>query len=396
MTDVNPAQRSEATGLDGVTVTTPDGAELLHDVTLLAGPAELLAILGPSGSGKSTVLRAIAGLTPIQSGDVLIGGRSMRGVPTHDRHLAMVSEAPALIPFLDVGDNVTWGMRARHLPSPEIENRLRSRSALLRLGRLLARRPVGLSAGERERVALGRALVDVPSAFLLDEPLGHLDAAERVRMRHVVADLVRSAGVPALFVTHDQTDALALADRVAVVREGRVVQLDTPRGLYRRPVDLFVAGFVGAPAIGLLRGRLISSGDWAGFTIGSRVLPLWRPVPAELRGSMGRELILGLRPNDVQDSRETRDAGTVTLPATAAVVERLGSETLVTLTVDAPPVLAPGSDPPAGPRAQLRARFPAHSTVRVGDTVEVALDSAQVHIFDPVSGRALWHPPADT
>jgi multiple sugar transport system ATP-binding protein len=381
------------TGLDDVTVATPDGTELLHAVTLLAGPAELLAVLGPSGSGKSTVLRAIAGLVPVQSGDVLIAGRSVRGVPTHERHLAMVSEAPALIPFLDVGHNVTWGMQARHVPEPEIESRLRTRSALLRLGRLLGRRPVGLSAGERERVALGRALVDVPSVFLLDEPLGHLDAPERVRMRRVVAEVVRSAGVPALFVTHDQSDALALADRVAVVRDGRVVQLDTPRALYRRPTDLFVAGFVGTPAIGLLRGRLVSAGDWAGFRIGTRVLPLWRPVPPELRDWVGRDLVLGLRPTDVQDARAGSDAEAVRLPAVAAVVERTGSQTLVTLTVDAPAVAAPGADLPVGPRARLHARFPARSSVRVGDSVELAIDSAQVHVFDPASGRALWHPP---
>ncbi|MDQ1661106.1 MAG: multiple sugar transport system ATP-binding protein [Blastococcus sp.] len=393
MTESTPAPRPGATGLDGVTVATPEGIELLHAVTLLAGPAELLAILGPSGSGKSTVLRAIAGLVPIQSGDVLIAGRSVRGVPTHERHLAMVSEAAALIPFLDVGHNVTWGMQARHLPAPEIEDRLRTRSALLRLGRLLGRRPEGLSAGERERVALGRALVDVPSAFLLDEPLGHLDAPERMRMRRVVADVVRSAGVPALFVTHDQTDALALADRVAVVRDGRVVQLDTPRELYRRPVDLFVAGFVGTPAIGLLRGRLVASGDWAGFRIGTRILPLWRPVPPELQGWVGRELVLGLRPTDVQDAGAGGQAEAVRLPATAAVVERMGSQTLVALTVDAPSVAAPGADLPVGPRARLHARFPARTAVRVGDRVELAVDSTQVHVFDPVSGRALWHPP---
>jgi multiple sugar transport system ATP-binding protein len=242
-------------------------------------------------------------------------------------------------------------------------------------------------------VALGRALVDVPSAFLLDEPLGHLDAPERIRMRRVVADVVRAAGVPALFVTHDQTDALALADRVAVVRDGRVVQLDTPRELYRRPVDLFVAGFVGAPAIGLLRGRLVASKDWAGFQLGGRVLPLWRPVPPELQGSIGRELVLGLRPTDVQDARLGGDAEAVRLPATAAVVERIGSQTLVALTVDAPSVAAPGADLPVGPQARLHARFPGRTTVQVGDVVELALDSAHVHVFDPVSGRALWHPP---
>jgi multiple sugar transport system ATP-binding protein len=160
-------------------------------------------------------------------------------------------------------------------------------------------------------------------------------------------------------------------------------------------VDLFVAGFIGTPTIGLLRGRLVSSGNWAGFRIGLRTLPLWRPVPAELRARLGTDLILGLRPTEVQDARVASEAATVRLPATAAVVERTGPQTLVTVTVDAPAVTAPGADPPAGPRAQLHARFPAHTAVRVGDAVELAIDSAQVHVFDPVSGRALWHPPSD-
>lgn len=395
MTGSRPGPGPGLTGLDGVTVVAPDGATVLHEVTLLAEPGELMVILGPSGSGKTTVLRAMAGLTPVQRGDVLIAGRSVRELPTRERHLAMVSEARALIPFLDVGHNVTWGMRARHRPAPEIEDRLRTHSALLHLSRLLGRQLAGLSAGERERVALGRALVDVPSAFLLDEPLRNLDAAERIHLRQVVADVVRRAGVPTLFVTHDQTDALAVADRIALVRDGRVVQIGTPRELYRQPVDLFVAGFIGTPAIGLLRGRLVSSGNWAGFQIGSRTLPLWRPVPAELSGRQGAELVLGLRTTDVQDAREGSGPETVRLPGTAAVVERLGSHTLVTVTVDAPAVAAPGADPPAGPRARLHARFPARTPVQVGDDVELRIDSSQVHVFDPVSGQALWHPPGD-
>lgn len=393
MTGSVPGVGAGPTGLDGVTVVAPDGRSILRDVTLLARPAELLAVLGPSGSGKTTVLRVIAGLTRVQSGDVLIGGRSVRDLPTSERRVAMVSEVRALIPFLDAGRNVTWGMRARHRPAAEIEDRLRTHSALLRLTRLLGRRPEGLSAGERERVALGRALVDVPSAFLLDEPLRNLDAAERIHLRQVLADVVRRAGAPTLFVTHDQTDALAVADRIAVVRDGRVVQVGTPRVLYRQPANLFVAGFVGTPAIGLLRGRLVASSEWAGFRIGSRTLPLWRPVPAELQGRVGAELVLGLRPTDVQDARDSSDAATVRLPGTVAAVERTGAQTLVTVTVDAPAVTAPGADPPEGARARLHTRFPARTGVRVGDEVELALDSAHVHVFDPASGGALWHPP---
>ena len=383
------------TGLDAVTVVAPDGTELLHDVTLLAGPTELLGILGPSGSGKSTVLRAIAGLTPVQGGDVLIGGRSVLRVPPHRRRLAMVFETPALIPFLDVEDNVTWGMRARHRPDPEIRDRLRTRSAMLRLGRLLGRRPAGLSAGERGLVGLGRALLDVPAAFLLDEPLGHLDPPERMRMRHAVADLVHGVAVPAFFVTHDQTDVLGVADRIAVVNGGRVVQLGTTRELYDEPADLFVAGFVGAPAMGLLPGRLVASGGWAGVQVGNRTLPLWTPLAPSVRDQVGRDVVLGLRPHDVLDGASPSKAETVTLPAVAESVEHLGPETVVTVTVDAPPVRAPGADPPSGDRAQLRARYPAATAVRRGDRLVVAVDATHAHVFDPTSGRALWHPASD-
>jgi multiple sugar transport system ATP-binding protein len=383
--------RPGATGLDDVTVLDAAGAPVLERVTLLAAPAEVLAVLGPSGSGKSTVLRAIAGLVGVERGEVWVAGRRVTGVPAHERGLAMSFETAALLPFLDVAGNLTSGMRTRHRTEGEIASRLTAGSRALGIGRLLGRRPAGLSAGERGLVGVGHATIDVPNAYLFDEPFAHLDAAGRAAARRTVAARIREAGVPALYVTHDQEDAFAVADRIAVLRAGRVVQDGTGRELWERPVDLFVAQFVGSPPMGLLRGRLVEAGGTAGFVIGARTLPLWSPVPDLLRDRLGADVLLGLRPESVGP---VGGAQTVGLDGTAVVVERTGPATAVTEELDLPPVTAPGADPPAG-RARLTARFPPRAALRTGDPVRVAVDATRVHVFDPVTGRALWHPPSD-
>jgi multiple sugar transport system ATP-binding protein len=387
---VGPDARG-ATGLADVSVLGPDGNRVLDGVTLLAGPAEVLAVLGPSGSGKSTALRAVAGLIEVQTGEVWVAGRQVTGLPPHERQLAMSFETAALVPFLDVAGNLTAGMRTRHRTEGEIAARLTAESRSLRIGRLLRRRPAGLSAGERGLVGVGRAVIDVPSAYLFDEPLAHLDAAGRAQARQALVSRVREAGVPALYVTHDQTDAFAVADRIAVLRAGRVVQLGTGRELWERPADLFVAQFIGSPPMGLLRGLLVESAGVAGFAVGPRTLPLWSPVPGELRPWLGRDVVLGLRPESVG---RAGGAQTVGLEGTAVTVERTGPATHVTVELDAPPVTAPGADPPAG-RARLAARYPPRDGVRAGDRVLVAVDATRVHVFDPDTGAALWHPPSD-
>jgi multiple sugar transport system ATP-binding protein len=379
------------TGLDAVTVLGPDGAPVLDGVTLLAGPAEVLAVVGPSGSGKSTALRAVAGLVEVQRGEVWVAGRRVTGVPAHQRGLAMSFETTALLPFLDVAGNLTAGMRTRHRSKGEIAARLTAETRMFRLGGLLRRRPAGLSAGERGLVGVGRATIDVPEAYLFDEPLAHLDAAGRAQARRSIAARVREAGVPALYVTHDQADAFALADRIAVLRAGRVAQTGTGRELWERPAGLFVAQFVGSPPMGLLRGRLVESGGTGGFVVGARTLPLWSPVPDLLRDRLGADVLLGLRPESVGP---VGGAQTVGLDGTAVVVERTGPATAVTVELDLPPVTAPGADPPAG-RARLTARFAPRTALRTGDPVRVAVDATRVHVFDPVTGRALWHPPSD-
>jgi multiple sugar transport system ATP-binding protein len=397
------------TGLQDVTVVHRDGDVALRQVTLWAGPGELLVVLGPSGSGKSTLLRAVAGLTDVQSGEVFINGRQVTRLPVQKRDVAMVFESGGLLPFLDVAGNIGWGLRARHVPEAEVAERVSAQARGLRLTRLLARKPKTLSAGEQGLVGVGRALVRAPSVYLLDEPLAHLDAADRARMRRRIVEVVKGRGVTTLYVTHDQADALAIADRVAVLRDGTVVQVDTPLDLYRRPADLFVAGFVGSPPIGLLPARLVvspaSSGSVgsagsagsvgsAGYQVGARTLPLWTPVPPPLRDSIGRQVVLGVRPEDVYDASEECDPELVALPATVVGVEHTGAEKVVTMELAAPPVNTPGADRSelGADAARLRSRFPAGSTVRPGSSVQIAVDVARAHVFDGTTGRARWHP----
>lgn len=367
------------TGLAGVTVVLGD-APVLHDVTLLAGPREILAVLGPSGSGKTTVLRTVAGLQQATTGDVLVAGHRCNGVPTRARDVAMVFQDVGLDPTVDVATNMARGLRMRGVPEPQAADRVAGHARRLRLGRLMGRRPTTLSPGEQGRVGIGRALVREPRAFLFDEPLAHLDAADRARMRRLVTEMVARAGVAALYVTHDPVEAMAVGDRLAVLRDGRVVQADRPITVYRRPADLFVAGLVGEPPLGLLPATLVATDAGAGYRVGDRTLPLWRPPPPALAGHAGRAVLLGLRAEDVAEAGPAADPASVTLPATVAAVEVTGPEARVAVRV---------AVPGAGP---LGARFDPRTTVRPGDRVEVVVDAARAHVFDPVTERALHHP----
>ncbi len=380
------------TGVERVTVVR-GGTTVLRDVTLQAADGELLVVLGSSGSGKSTLLRALAGLDEITSGEVVIKGRRVTGLPPRERRTAMVFQASALIPFLDVSRNLGWGLRVQGRPEPEVGERVSGLARQLRLDRLLPRRPGQLSGGERGLAGIGRALVQTPDVFLLDEPLGDLDAVQRVEVRRQIVEIVRSLGVTTFYVTHDQAEGLAVADRIAVLHRGEVVQVGRPRELYERPVDLFVAGFIGEPPIGLLPARLVSSGGQAGFEVGTRTLPLWQEVPPALLEHVGREVVLGLRAEDVQgaDARPTPES--VTLEAVVSDVEYSGRHNVVALLVDAPPLVVPGGELSAVPSvATLHAHFPPRAAIRPGDAVRVAVEAARAHVFDAVTGRALYHP----
>jgi multiple sugar transport system ATP-binding protein len=310
----------------------------------------------------------------------------------------MVFQGNALIPHLDVSRNLGWGLRIQHLPEADVQERVSGRARQLRLSRLLSRRPDQLSGGERGVVGIGHAIVQTPDVFLLDEPLGDLDAAQRPDVRRQIVDVVRSLGVATFYVTHDQAEGLAVADRVALLHQGRIVQVGTPRDLYERPENLLVAGFVGTPPIGLMTARLVVADGHAGFEMGSRTLPLWRPVPPPLREHVGRDVVLGLRAEDVHDATAGPTPETVSLDGVATHVEYTGRQNVVTVAVGAPPVTAPGVELNAADLAgaTLRALFPPRAEVRSGDTVRLLVNGARAHVFDASTGAALWHPDGTT
>jgi multiple sugar transport system ATP-binding protein len=383
------------TGLNDVTVVYANGGTALNQVTVTAEQGEILAVLGPSGSGKSTLLRVIAGLVPVNSGEVMIGGRVVTHLPADQRRVAMVFEGSTVIPFLDVAQNLGWGLQVRQVPAAEVDERVRVQARGLNLSRFLKRMPRTLSSGEASRVGIGHALVHQPSVFLFDEPLAHLDAHQRWAVRRRIVEVVKSHPVSTIYVTHDQEEAMAVADRVALLNAGAVIQTGSPRSLYSQPVNIFAACFVGSPTIGLLPARPVISGGVAGFRVGSRTLPLWRPLPAELVDLVDQDVVLGVRPEHVQDARAGNDPSVVTMPATVVLVEETGPDAIVTLEVAAAAVTTPGSRPwetGAEGRARLRSRFARGTSVRPGETVPIAVDVSRVHVFDSVTGQALHHP----
>jgi len=382
--------------LDDVSRVYPDGTAAVSHLNLYVRHGELLVVVGPSGCGKSTTLRLIAGVEPLSGGTISIGGRPMTNVPAHQRDLAMVFEAGALYPHMTASDNLRFGLAVRKMPAGEIEERVGAESRVLRIGKLLDRLPRTLSAGQRQRVAIGRATVRVPSAFLLDEPLTHLDAGERIRLRTELARILHGLGATAIYVTHDQDQAMAIGDRVAVMRAGVVEQVAEPRALYRRPANTFVASFVGEPAMALVAGRLEAGDGGAWVVLGSQRLPFPGTPSGALRTRVGTPVTVGIRPEHLTDATAVA-APRAVLFSTAARVERLGAELLVRCTLDAPQVRVPdtpGVDVNLEPASQatLAARFPARHPVRPGDRVELAVDTGQLCFFDPVTGAALWHP----
>jgi multiple sugar transport system ATP-binding protein len=378
--------------LDDVSRVYPDGTAAVSHLTLHVRHGELLVIVGPSGCGKSTVLRLIAGLEPLSGGTVSIGGRVVNDVPPGERNLAMVFEAGALYPHLTAAQNLRFGLAVRKLPEEEIEQRVGAESRVLRLGRFLNRKPRTLSAGQRQRVAIGRATVRVPSVFLLDEPLTHLDAGERVRLRTELAQLQHGLGATAVYVTHDQSQAMAIGDRVAVMRAGRIEQVAEPRTLYRRPANAFVASFIGEPAMSLLSGYVETDAGRTWVVLGGQRLPFPGTPSGLLRGRTG-PVTVGIRPEHVTDAGST--PGTPVLFSTAARIERLGTQLLVScpLTTTAVTVAdTPGVEQEPAGQAHLIARFPPGHPVRRGDRVELAVDISELSLFDPLTGEALWHP----
>ena len=360
--------------LEHLTKVFPGGTVAVDDVTLQIEDGEFLVLVGPSGCGKSTLLRMIAGLEEVTRGRISVGGRDVTDLAPRRRDIAMVFQSYALYPHMNVRQNIGYGLKVRRTPKDEARRRVEEVAKLLGLDELLDRRPAQLSGGQRQRVAMGRAIVREPKAFLMDEPLSNLDAKLRVEMRASLAQLHSRLGVTTVYVTHDQTEAMTLGQRVAVLNEGRVLQVDTPQRLYQHPANLFVAAFIGTPAMNLVEASL--GVDEVAF--GAHRVPLdrdRRPASADSR------VVLGVRPESFE-AASFAPPGAPTFTVVPVVVEELGSDALVFFHVDAEPV-APDMS------GREEAALLPESKALVGEPLELALDPGRLYFFDPENGRTL-------
>jgi multiple sugar transport system ATP-binding protein len=383
--------------LDHVSKRFADGTVAVDDANLRIDDGEFMILVGPSGCGKSTCLNMIAGLEDITEGQLRIGGRVVNQLAPKDRDIAMVFQSYALYPHMTVRENMGFALRLAKVDHAEIDRKVNQAAELLELTELLDRKPANLSGGQRQRVAMGRAIVRSPQAFLMDEPLSNLDAKLRVQMRTTVARLQNQLGTTTVYVTHDQTEAMTLGDRVAVMRAGVIQQVGTPEELYERPRNLFVAGFIGSPAMNFLP---VTLGDGRlGTPLGDIALPAEVRAKVERSGA-GRDLIMGLRPEHFEDAALVdgkRDEG-LTFPAVVDVLESLGADKfayfrvqgaratareLEELAADAGAAEAPGAGD------QVVARLDAASRAHEGETLRLWVDTRRLHLFNPADGAHL-------
>ena len=349
-----------------------DGGQVaVSDATFEAGNGELLVLVGPSGCGKSTTLRMIAGLETVTAGTISIGGRVVNEMAPKDRDIAMVFQSYALYPHMTVFENLAFGLTLRRQSKDEIGRRVGRAASMLGLDEMLERKPRQLSGGQRQRVALGRALVREPKVFLLDEPLSNLDAKLRVTMRTEIAKLHRQLGATMIYVTHDQIEAMTLGQRIVVFKDGSIQQIDTPMRLYERPANVFVAGFLGSPAMNLFRGRLLRNAGLA-LEVGTVSLALGgpNPEPAALSGYLGRDLIAGLRPEDLHLATAGAAVAGPRFTALIEAVELVGSEAYINARFGAHEIVA---------------RIPPQQLPALGDPVMLSFSPAKLHFFDAVS-----------
>jgi multiple sugar transport system ATP-binding protein len=402
--------RLAAVVFDDVSKIFPDGTKAVSEMDLEIRDSEFMVLVGPSGCGKTTALRMVAGLEEISEGTLKIGERVVNDVPPRDRDIAMVFQSYALYPHLTVYDNIAFGLRLRKMPKSEIDQRVKEAARVLDLEQFLDKKPRALSGGQRQRVAMGRAIVRQPQAFLMDEPLSNLDAKLRVQMRAEINQLQDRLGVTTIYVTHDQVEAMTMGDRVAVMRKGELQQVDTPQGLYDRPVNLFVGGFIGSPAMNMIEATLERVDGGLAASIGSQRIVLDEEAISArpgLKAYEGKHVVLGIRPEDIEDAALENDAPSERrLKGEVALTEALGSEIVVHIRTDAQPAVTEDVRELAqdvGDRAveqleqleeakeaTLVGRFGARSRVRPGDPVEVAVDTRALHFFDPDSGLGIY------
>ncbi len=397
-----------AVEFDQVSKIYPDGTKAVDAMGLDVQDSEFMVLVGPSGCGKTTALRMVAGLEDISEGVVRIGERVVNHVPPRDRDIAMVFQSYALYPHLTVYENIAFGLRLKKEKKDEIDRRVQEAAKILGLDPFLKRKPRALSGGQRQRVAMGRAIVRQPQAFLMDEPLSNLDAKLRVQMRAEISRLQGDLGVTTIYVTHDQVEAMTMGDRVAVMRKGELQQVAPPQELYDHPVNLFVAGFIGSPAMNMVEatleradgGFVVETGDQR-IALGDETMSA-RPA---LKAYEGRKIVLGIRPEDLEDAELASDIpADRRLRGIVELREALGAEIMVHFKVDAPPAITEDVRELAQDVGDERAvqqeegarettmvgRFGARSKVKEGDPAEVAVDSRVLHFFDLDTGLGIY------
>jgi multiple sugar transport system ATP-binding protein len=385
--------------LDRVSKRFPDGFEAVKEMSLDVGDGEFMILVGPSGCGKSTALRMIAGLEDITDGELRIGDQVVNEMAPKDRDIAMVFQNYALYPHMSVRDNMAFPLKLAKVPQEEIEGKVQEAAKILDLTQHLDRRPANLSGGQRQRVAMGRAIVRDPKVFLMDEPLSNLDAKLRVQMRTEVSRIQSNLGTTTVYVTHDQTEAMTLGDRVAVMRSGVLQQVGSPGDLYESPANLFVAGFIGSPAMNFMPGELDDG------KVKTPVGDL--PLSDQARqlaggGDGGRSVVVGIRPESFEDAgllgADARERG-VTFRAKIDLVESMGAEKYAYFQLEGMDVQseelqelaadAGADEVPSSGEGQVVARLEAASQVERGSETELWLDTSKLHFFDPQSGKSL-------
>ena len=393
---------------EGVTKIFGDGTRAVDELDLHIVNGEFMVLVGPSGCGKTTALRMVAGLEEISSGAISIGEHVVNDLSPKSRDIAMVFQSYALYPHLTVYDNIAFALKIRRLPKAEIRRRVEEAARILDLQPHLNRKPRALSGGQRQRVAMGRAIVRQPQAFLMDEPLSNLDAKLRVQMRADIKRLQSDLGVTTIYVTHDQVEAMTMGDRVAVMRKGELQQVASPDEVYRRPLNMFVAGFIGSPAMNMLEATVERRDDALEIVVGEARIELGHATVAAhpaLASYNGRPIVLGIRPESLEDAALVADGARHRLPGRAELREALGPDVLVHFSIAARQAVTDdvrelvedvGDDrrlerlvSGVESRATLVGRFSPDTRTREGDTIEVALDERSLHFFDPHTGLAI-------
>ena len=353
----------------------PGDVTAVHDANLEIQDQEFVVLVGPSGCGKSTTLRMVAGLEDISKGSIYIDGKKVNDIPPKDRDIAMVFQNYALYPHMSVYNNMAFGLKLRKYPKAEIHKRVMEAAEILGITDYLERKPKALSGGQRQRVAVGRAIVRKPKAFLFDEPLSNLDAKMRVQMRAEISKLHNRLKSTMIYVTHDQIEAMTMGDRIVVMKDGWIQQVDTPLNIYNKPANQFVAGFIGSPPMNFFKGKIVREGNAVAFAEGRFTVALAGAVADKMAAHAGQAVTMGLRPEHIDERSARPDANPASVvPAQVEVVEMMGSEVYLYANTG---------------QSNFTARVDSSCRKQIGDTVEVVFDMSKAHFFAEDDGRAL-------